>query len=711
MDSLYLSRRSFKALKTDMTEQQFLEYFENRTGKTPRVNAKGEAMLPCPCHDDQKPSLSINAKKRVFYCFSCNTGGGITQFEMLLRKCDRATARGEVRQWFGSRSGETESSPRKIVATYDYTDEHGAILKQVVRYSPKSFSQRKPDGKGGWDWSVQGVRDVLYRLPEMLAEKSLLICEGEKDCEAARALGIVATCNSGGAGKWREEYSEGLRGKQIIIIADADDPGRKHAQQVAASLTGKVESLKLLELPGSKDLSEWVGRGGTRPALLELIASATEWKPQAVDVAAMLDSIVVFVRRFVSLSPSQARVIALWIVHTHAIDAAHATPYLAITSAEKQSGKTRLLEVCNLLVANPWMTGRVTAAVLYRTIDKDHPTLLLDESDAAFGGEKEYAEALRGILNTGYTPSGAASCCVGQGAAISVKNFSTFCPKAIAGIGKLPETIADRSILICLKRTKRGERVERFRRRDVEPEAAPLREAISRWCAAAEQTLRDARPELPDELSDRQQDGAEPLLAIAGMAGGEWPKSARQALAELCAEAQAADESIGVRLLADIRGIFKDRDADRISSAELAAALAEIETSPWGEWGKAGKPLTAAKLARQLGRYGIIPISIRVGEKTPKGYLLSDFQDAFGRYLPAVDASTAPDSLSQSATPQQTNTVGPECRFSKCNTASDVAARKHEIANKTGPNCGVAVSNPPTGAREGEIEGEDEVRL
>ena len=139
------------------------------------------------------------------------------------------------------------------------------------------------------------------------------------------------------------------------------------------------------------------------------------------------------------------------------------TPYLAITSAEKQCGKTRLLEVLDLLVSNPWLTGKVSAACLIRKIDSQKPTLLLDESDAAFNGEKEYAEVLRGVLNTGHRRGGHASCCVGQGVNITFKDFHTFCPKAIAGIGKLPDTVADRSIPIRLKRRAPGEPVERFR--------------------------------------------------------------------------------------------------------------------------------------------------------------------------------------------------------------------------------------------------------
>ena len=237
--------------------------------------------------------------------------------------------------------------------------------------------------------------------------------------------------------------------------------------------------------------------GGTREVLINLIQHAPEWTTQAVDTGAMLDDLFAFVRRFVSLSPSQARVVVLWIAHTHAIDAADATPYLAITSAEKQSGKTRLLEVGELLVAGAWLTGKVSAAVLIRKIDSEQPALLLDESDAAFAGEKEYAEALRGVLNTGHRRGGKASCCVGQGTKITFKDFSTFCPKAIAGIGNLPDTVADRSVPIRLKRAKRGEHVERFRRRDVEAEATGLRGRLEAWSAVGSRESKSGPARAP----------------------------------------------------------------------------------------------------------------------------------------------------------------------------------------------------------------------
>jgi hypothetical protein len=618
----------------------------------------------CPAHEDHAPSLSINERdgKVLVHCHA-----GCSQQAVL------AALGIEAHELFLASS----ESERRVVATYDYEDEQGKVLYQVVRLAPKDFRQRRPNGSG-WVWNLNGVRRVLYALTEVLSAVSVLVCEGEKDCDIGRELGFTATCNPGGAGKWRDEYSDTLQGKRVAIIADSDEPGRKHAEQVAASLAGKVESLKVLKLPGAKDLSEFIAHGGTHAALSELIGSAPEWKLHSVDADTMLRSVFSFIRRFVSLSDSQARVLTLWVIHTHAFPAAAATPYMAINSPEKQSGKTRLLEVLNTLVASPWMTGRVTAAVLTRKIDKGHPTLLLDESDAAFGGEKEYAEALRGILNTGYVIGGSASCCVGQGATIGFKDFSTFCPKAIAGIGSLPDTVADRSIPIRLKRAAPGEIIERFRRRDVESETATLRDAVSKWSLPAEELLREARPMLPDELSDRQQDCVEPLLAIADAAGGEWPTTARSSLVELCADARATDKSPGVQLLTDIREIFTARGADRISSADLTSALLEIETSPWSEWGKSQKPISAPRLARLLGRFGITPGSVRIGEKTPKGYRLDDFSDAFTRYLRAVDTTLPAPSLVRTATAQQSNVHTGDSYFSKRNKTSDATAAQFE---------------------------------
>lgn len=594
----------------------------------------------CPAHQDRKPSLSIHeAEGRVL--LHCHAG--------CAPEAVCAAIRIKMRDLFSDGKSEYRTNRRsnaRTGRTYDYLDGAGNLLFQVLRYEPKNFKQRRPDGNGGWLWNLDGVPRVLYRLPEILKATNILIVEGEKDADTAHRLGHLATCNAGGAGKWRPEYTDSLRGKYVTIIADADDPGRRHAEQIARSLYDQVESLKMFEMPGAKDLSEWLEQGGTQPALDDLIHNAPEWKPQLLEGHTALDAVLVYLRRFVCVSESQARVVALWAVHTHVFSAGDATPYLAITSAEKQSGKTRLLEVLETIVASPWLTGSVTAAVLTRKIDLEKPTLLLDESDAAFGGSKEYAEALRGVLNTGHRRSGTTSRCVGKGADISFRDFSTFCPKAIAGIGKLPDTVADRAIPIRLKRAARNERVERFRLRNVQTEAARLRGQMGGWGAAIVESLREAYPDLPSELTDRQQDGAEPLLAIADLAGSHWAEKARAALVELWSGESAEDSSIGVQLLFDIREIFEEHRADSLPSATIVEHLVGLEGRPWPEHMN-GKPISVSRLARILKRFEITPRKIRFSSSPLQGYARSVFEDAWSRYLPAANRPPRPEQAEQ----------------------------------------------------------------
>jgi hypothetical protein len=353
----------------------------------------------------------------------------------------------------------------------------------------------------------------------------------------------------------------------------------------------------------------------------------------SLDGAELLSRLVAFIRRFVALSYVQAVMVALWVMHTHAIDAADCTPYLDIKSAEKRSGKTRLLEVLALLVARPWLTGRVSAAVLVRKTANEQPSLLLDESDAAFKGDKEYAEALRGILNAGFRRGGVTSLCVGQGANLSYRDFPVFSPKAIAGIGKLPDTIADRAVPIELRRRRRGEHVERFRQRKVVPDAVPLHSAVAAWAEANLTALADAEPELPDELDDRAQDIVEPLLAIAEAVGGEWPDRARHAAAALLTGEHRDDaESLGVRLLRDTRSTFDAEGADKLTTGRLLDQLLKHDDAPWRYLN--GGPLDANRLARMLKPYGIAPKQFKESGGKARGYLRAHFEDAWARYLP-----------------------------------------------------------------------------
>jgi hypothetical protein len=227
----------------------------------------------CPSHADKNPSLSISTSDGKIL-LHCHAGCSVETV------C--AAVGIEMRELFAGGG----SAPR-LVAEYDYVDECGVMLFQVVRFEPKGFRQRRPDGRGGWIWNLAGTRRVLYRLPEVIAAKSLLVVEGEKDVETGRKLGFVATCNPCGAGKWREKYSEALVGKIVVIIPDGDGPGRKHARQVVESLRGKAENVRVFELPGAKDLTEWAERGGTRKQLLALIDSVpARERPAAADSAA-----------------------------------------------------------------------------------------------------------------------------------------------------------------------------------------------------------------------------------------------------------------------------------------------------------------------------------------------------------------------------------------------------------------------------------------
>ncbi|HRH41019.1 MAG TPA: hypothetical protein PKY82_05195, partial [Pyrinomonadaceae bacterium] len=200
----------------------------------------------CPSHNDKTRSLSITEKggKVLMKCFAgCDVQTivsylGLTMNDLFAEKL----------------SGfQPKSEPKKrIKEIYDYTDEHGKLLFQSVRYEPKGFSQRRPNGKGDYIWNLQDIKLVLYRLPEILSAEMVFLVEGEKDVEILRTQGFVATCNPQGALKWRDEYNDYLKNKTIVILPDNDEPGRKHALQVATSLYGIAKEIIILELPNLK---------------------------------------------------------------------------------------------------------------------------------------------------------------------------------------------------------------------------------------------------------------------------------------------------------------------------------------------------------------------------------------------------------------------------------------------------------------------------
>lgn len=249
---------------------------------TLKAQQKGDQWIArCPAHKDKTPSLSI-AEGHKGILLSCHAG---CSFDAV------AKALGLSKKDLFNPKEKAEGKPRrKIVALYDYRDETGTLLFQAVRFAPKGFSQRQPSG-AGWKWELNGVRRVLYRLPELLAAdraQLVVVVEGEKDADNLIAQGLVATTSPQGAGKWKEEYNEFLRDRKVVVVADNDQPGRDHADTVAQSLRKVARSVKLLSfnqpiaglsVPDKGDVSDWLKLGGTVPQLLAAIEALKEWQP------------------------------------------------------------------------------------------------------------------------------------------------------------------------------------------------------------------------------------------------------------------------------------------------------------------------------------------------------------------------------------------------------------------------------------------------
>ncbi len=353
------------------------------------------------------------------------------------------------------------------------------------------------------------------------------------------------------------------------------------------------------------------------------------------DLARTLDDVAGFLRRFVVLNDNQRVAVALWVFHTHTAEAADTTPYLSVTSAVKRSGKSRLLEVLERLIREPLQTVNISDAALFRAIGELKPTLLFDEVDAIFGPKARDREDLRGMLNGGFR-RGSRVYRMGGSRMTTLEEFPVFCPKALAGIGELPDTIRDRTIRIRLERRTADEPIERFRERDSWEQSEPIRISLASLAEFHTERLTDARPALPDELDDRAQDLWEPLLAIADLAGGDWPESARHAALALSTGDGREDDAPSIQLLRDIHAVFSANGSQRYKTAELIAELAVIEESPWADW--YGKTITAHALSRLLKPYRIKTMPVWEDGKTVRGYKREQFIEAWKRHLTVDEA-------------------------------------------------------------------------
>jgi putative DNA primase/helicase len=410
---------------------------------------------------------------------------------------------------------------------------------------------------------------------------------------------------------------------EIARLAALDPPQYEREREAAAEQMG----VRITELDtwvkaarGDKAAAK---QGQGRPLEFPKIEP---W-PDRVDGAALLGEVHDLFSRFVVMPAYGAAAVALWTAHTYSFDLGLCTPRLAIESVQKRSGKTTILMLLGQLVRRPLSTASLTAATLYRSVEMVHPCILVDEADHFTNAQGR--EELRALLNAGFTRGGQALRLTGED--YLPRQFSCFCPAAIALNGRLWDQLEDRSVRLRQQRRLRSEVIERLNLAKLGSFHAIARR-LRRCSDDSRSAIAAAEPQVPDSLNDRAADCWRPLFAVADDAGGRWPELARQAALALSGDDDAT-ETMATRLLRDLRELFDGSPSGVLFSTEIIISLLAREEHGWAEMGRAGRPLSTIGLARLLHPFHIVPSTVRRGFDTAKGYERQQFEDAWRRYL------------------------------------------------------------------------------
>ena len=361
---------------------------------------------------------------------------------------------------------------------------------------------------------------------------------------------------------------------------------------------------------GERDINEVLRKEGVDAAR----AMHDEARPFEKEGAAILNDVRSFLSRFVVYPSEHAKIAhVLWVAHAHLMGAWESTPRIAFLSPEPGSGKTRAMEVTELLVPNPVAAVNVTPAYLFRKVGSEDgpPTILFDEIDTVFGPKAREHEELRALLNSGHRRGAVAGRCVVRGKIIETEEIPSYAAVALAGLGWLPDTILSRSVIVRMRRRAPDEKIEAFRRRLHLPQGEALRRRLAAWAEAVLQEATDARPKMPAGVEDRNADVWEALLGVADLAGGDWPNLSRRAATELVKAAREIEPSLNIRLLEDLRTIFEGEDS--LSTKDVLARLCLLEDAPWNDL--KGKPITDRQLSQRLGEYGVKSKTVRIGAR------------------------------------------------------------------------------------------------
>jgi hypothetical protein len=396
-------------------------------------------------------------------------------------------------------------------------------------------------------------------------------------------------------------------------------------------------------------------------------------------------------KKYLALDSGLPLLLALWALATHLFDCFDAFSYLAVVSPTKRCGKTRLAEILWLLCAGAFRTANASAAAMFRMIqlradEGTTVTLIMDEMEVLGKTNNERADQLREVLNAGYRRGQTVHRCERNGDKFEIKEFNVYCPKVLVLIGALNDTLADRCIPIAMRRRRTDEKVGRFFYALAKREARPVLKEILLWTKTSRcRVRRHLRRDL-EFLEDREAELWQPLFAVCEVAAPERLKELECTALRISGSKQSEEPAdFAILLLKDIRDAFMKSGEERLSSSRLLVELNALEESPWLYWSN-GRGFDARCLARLLRPFRIEPHNLRLlSDSVCKGYQRDDFEEAWDTYLPRVS----------SATPLQANPGAGSSDFSSRYEDENVAAPKHEAANKNEGCSAVALPRVP----------------
>jgi hypothetical protein len=618
----------------------------------------------CPAHDDRKPSLSISECANGRALLKCHAGCsvdavvaalGLTMADLFVEKSESQPRkkRHNTFDWAKCIATLTQEDRIRIANERVLSPTFVEWLYQqelIGSYNGKVAFAVTEDGQAvgahykfarGWRYVPKGIKTRPFVIGELAPGDPVHVFESQWDGftfmdKSGEYTGIVITRGSGNGALAADLIPAG---STTYLWTQNDAPGEKWQTDICANTKAAVRRVRIP--PSYKDLNEWTKAGATAHDLFEAMSKAETlqeaapvWSPDK-----LFNEIKGHITRYVVFSqPEHADVIALWVMQTWVADLFDFTPYIYLHSPVMRCGKTQVHRVVEPLVKNPLRTCNISESALFREIEDSHPTLLWDEIDSVFSSRKasEANENKRALLNAGYERGIRAIRMARNGGGFVKISYDPFCPKILAGIGRLPDTIVDRSIPILIHRRLKTQSCQKYRRQDRDL-AKPIRDALETWSANTDlrKTIQASRPEMPDCLTDRQEDIWEPLLAIADSIGGDAPKLAREAARALCSNDD--DEGLGYST-AQLTAIRKAvGEADRIRSADLIDRLWEADALPSklmedekpnykkiGHWLSKSIKSYGGKGAGQLDFDG----------ENARGYEVAELKEIFDRYCP-----------------------------------------------------------------------------